>query len=59
MHDIHSYPGPDAPPTSRSDRVGGVRRLGLPLAGPLRIEDLSWGYRAYEDVAALREATPG
>lgn len=33
--------------------------LGLPLTGHLWIEDLGWGYRAYEDVAALTEAYAG
>lgn len=57
FHDIHSYPGPDVPPDSpgRGLVLGEFGGLGLPITGHMWDEDV-WGYRDYEDVAALTAA---
>ncbi|MGB2822695.1 MAG: sugar-binding domain-containing protein [Phycisphaerae bacterium] len=49
--DIHSYPGPAAPPTEekRAGVLGEFGGLGLPIKGHLWREKGSWGYRAMGD----------
>ncbi len=61
VYDIHSYPGPDMPPLSadRAAVLGEFGGLGLPVAGHLWQEYGAWGYRAFEDAAALQEAYSG
>ncbi len=58
LYDIHSYPGPDAPPvsTARAAVLGEFGGLGLPVVGHLWQEDENWGYRGYESVEALTAA---
>jgi hypothetical protein len=57
MHDIHVYPGPDAPPMSPDRLVvlGEFGGLGLPIEGHMWQAEF-WGYRAYENPDALLEA---
>jgi beta-galactosidase/beta-glucuronidase len=57
MHDIHVYPGPDAPPMSPDRLVvlGEFGGLGLPIEGHMWQAEF-WGYRAYENPEALLEA---
>lgn len=57
VYDIHSYPGPDAPPLS-ADRVavlGEFGGLGLPVEGHTWVDE-GWGYRAFDSVEALQIA---
>jgi beta-galactosidase/beta-glucuronidase len=57
VYDIHSYPGPDAPPrsTDRASILGEFGGLGLPVEGHMWEDDF-WGYRGYDDPEALLEA---
>jgi Glycosyl hydrolases family 2, sugar binding domain/Glycosyl hydrolases family 2, TIM barrel domain len=51
IHDIHSYPGPDAPKadSDRASVLGEFGGLGLPISGHLWIaEGKNWGYRKYK-----------
>jgi hypothetical protein len=56
--DIHSYPGPDAPPneTARAAVLGEFGGLGLPVAGHTWQEKKNWGYRSFEDADSLTAA---
>lgn len=58
VHDIHSYPGPNAPPAEpdRAVVLGEYGGLGLPLAGHTWQDQENWGYRSYEDQATLERA---
>lgn len=58
VYDIHSYPGPDAPPADgeRALVLGEFGGLGLPLAGHTWVDEDNWGYQAYEDVETLTDA---
>jgi hypothetical protein len=49
--DIHSYPGPDMPPTEagRAAVLGEFGGLGLPLTGHLWQPEGNWGYRNFND----------
>ena len=50
IHDVHSYPGPAAPPASaeRAAVLGEFGGLGLPISGHLWMaEGKNWGYRKY------------
>lgn len=57
FHDIHVYPGPDAPPTSatRAAVLGEFGGLGLATPGHMWQSDF-WGYRAYDTGEALVQA---
>ncbi|UCG59023.1 MAG: hypothetical protein JSU70_05840, partial [Phycisphaerales bacterium] len=58
VHDIHSYPGPAAPPVeeNRAAVLGEFGGLGLPLKGHTWQDEKNWGYRSYETRAELTEA---
>ncbi|HRF02642.1 MAG TPA: glycoside hydrolase family 2 TIM barrel-domain containing protein [Pirellulaceae bacterium] len=58
IHDIHNYPGPEAPPAERRRAavLGEYGGLGLPLAGHTWQDEANWGYRSYESPEALQEA---
>ncbi|MBN2448303.1 MAG: glycoside hydrolase family 2, partial [Phycisphaerae bacterium] len=58
VHDIHSYPGPASPKPEekRAAVLGEFGGLGLPLAGHTWQAEKNWGYRSYEDSAALTDA---
>ena len=57
VFDIHSYPGPDAPPVSaaRAAVLGEFGGLGLPVEGHLWRESQHWGYQGFESVTALSD----
>ncbi len=56
--DIHSYPGPAAPPNEpfRAGVLGEFGGLGLPLKGHTWQAEKNWGYRSFETREALTEA---
>ncbi|MBE0534516.1 MAG: hypothetical protein IH624_02520 [Phycisphaerae bacterium] len=58
VHDIHAYPGPACPPLEESRAVvlGEFGGLGLPVVGHTWQDQKNWGYRSYEDSAALTDA---
>ncbi|MFC1782491.1 sugar-binding domain-containing protein [Planctomycetota bacterium] len=58
VHDIHSYPGPAAPPVEsyRAAVLGEFGGLGLPLKGHTWQEKENWGYRSYKTRQELTEA---
>ncbi|MBL7152410.1 MAG: hypothetical protein ISS79_01740 [Phycisphaerae bacterium] len=58
VHDIHSYPGPAAPPNEeeRAAVLGEFGGLGLPVKGHTWQDEKNWGYRSYETHEALTEA---
>jgi beta-galactosidase/beta-glucuronidase len=58
VHDIHSYPGPDAPPNepARAAVLGEFGGLGLPLKGHTWQEEKNWGYRSFENAEDLTNA---
>jgi hypothetical protein len=58
VHDIHSYPGPAAPPNEerRAAVLGEFGGLGLPLKGHTWQDEKNWGYRSYESREALTDA---
>ncbi len=58
LMDIHSYPGPDAPPNEekRAAVLGEFGGLGLPVAGHTWQDEKNWGYRSYADAEALTKA---
>jgi len=58
VHDIHSYPGPAAPPVeeSRAAVLGEFGGLGLPIKGHSWLEEKSWGYRRYKTCEELTDA---
>ncbi|MBP8260711.1 MAG: glycoside hydrolase family 127 protein [Verrucomicrobia bacterium] len=53
--DIHSYPGPSAPPPepARAGVLGEFGGLGLPLRGHTWQDEKNWGYRSFADPATL------
>jgi len=58
VHDIHSYPGPAAPP-NEEERVavlGEFGGLGLPVKGHTWQAEKNWGYRSFKTREALTEA---
>ena len=61
LKDMHSYPGPDMFPVTkgRVSVLGEFGGLGLPLAGHLWWDKRNWGYRTFEDRAALQAAYEG
>jgi hypothetical protein len=58
VHDVHSYPGPAAPPNeeNRAAVLGEFGGLGLPVKGHTWQAEKNWGYRSYETREALTEA---
>ncbi len=58
VHDIHSYPGPSAPPVEEARAVvlGEFGGLGLPVRGHTWQDERNWGYRSYETREALTDA---
>jgi len=58
VHDVHSYPGPAAPPNEegRAAVLGEFGGLGLPVKGHTWQEEKNWGYRSFETREALTEA---
>lgn len=55
VHDIHSYPGPEAPrrDPERASVLGEFGGLGLPIAGHTWLAENSWGYQEYGDAESL------
>ena len=58
VHDIHSYPGPAAPPTEkkRAAVLGEFGGLGLPVKEHTWQDEKNWGYRSFETREALTDA---
>ncbi|MEZ5962451.1 MAG: glycoside hydrolase family 2 TIM barrel-domain containing protein [Planctomycetota bacterium] len=58
VHDVHVYPGPGMPPVEaeRAAVLGEFGGLGLPLAGHTWQDEKNWGYRSFDDQAALTDA---
>ncbi len=58
VRDIHSYPGPAAPPNEekRVAVLGEFGGLGLPLKGHTWQAEKNWGYRSYETRSDLTKA---
>jgi hypothetical protein len=58
VHDIHSYPGPDAPPVEekRAIVLGEFGGLGLPVKGHTWKSEKSWGYRRFNTSEDLTTA---
>lgn len=58
MHDIHAYPGPEAPPLEpgRAIVLGEFGGLGLPVPGHLWQDKENWGYRSFADQTSLTAA---
>ena len=58
VRDIHSYPGPAAPPNeeNRASVLGEFGGLGLPVKGHTWQDEKNWGYRSYETREQLTNA---
>ncbi len=58
IHDIHQYPGPEAPPAeaARVAVLGEYGGLGLPMKGHTWRDQKNWGYRKFETRDALQKA---
>ena len=58
VYDVHSYPGPDAPPPdpTRALVLGEFGGLGLALPNLTWQDEANWGYQEYPDRVALMEA---
>jgi hypothetical protein len=58
VRDIHSYPGPAAPPNEekRASVLGEFGGLGLPVKGHTWQDEKNWGYRSYETREQLTTA---
>ncbi len=58
VHDIHSYPGPAAPPNepNRAAVLGEYGGLGLPVLEHSWRKEKNWGYRGYKNAEQLTEA---
>jgi len=58
VHDIHSYPGPGAPPVEekRAIVLGEFGGLGLPVKGHTWQDEGSWGYRRFNNSDDLTTA---
>ena len=58
VRDIHSYPGPAAPPNEekRAAVLGEFGGLGLPVKGHTWQDEKNWGYRSYETRKQLTDA---
>jgi len=61
MLDIHSYPGPDAPPLNagRASVLGEFGGLGWPASGHTWAAKKNWGYRSFTSQEALQAAYEG
>jgi hypothetical protein len=61
VHDIHSYPGPAAPPNeeNRAAVLGEFGGLGLPVKGHTWQDEKNWGYRSFKTHEELTEAYVG
>jgi hypothetical protein len=61
VHDIHTYPGPAAPPleANRAGVLGEFGGLGLPIRGHTWQEEKNWGYRSYTNADELADAYEG
>lgn len=61
VHDMHKYPGPDAPKPEekRAIVLGEFGGLGLPLEGHTWTAKGNWGYRKYGDQQTLAAAYVG
>jgi hypothetical protein len=55
VHDIHSYPGPDAPANepTRAAVLGEFGGLGLPIKEHTWQDEKNWGYRSFENAEDL------
>jgi hypothetical protein len=58
VQDIHSYPGPAAPPVEekRAAVLGEFGGLGLPIKGHTWQDEKNWGYRTYTNQQELTDA---
>jgi beta-galactosidase/beta-glucuronidase len=58
VHDIHAYPGPDAPANepNRAAVLGEFGGLGLPMKGHTWQDEKNWGYRSFETAEDLTQA---
>jgi len=58
VHDIHSYPGPAAPPNEsrRAAVLGEFGGLGLPVPEHTWQKEKNWGYRSFQNAEELTEA---
>ncbi len=58
VHDIHSYPGPDAPENEprRAAVLGEFGGLGLLLKGHTWQDEKNWGYRSFDNAEDLINA---
>jgi hypothetical protein len=58
VRDIHSYPGPAAPPVEaeRAAVLGEFGGLGLPVRGHTWQDEKNWGYRSFPDRDKLTDA---
>jgi beta-galactosidase/beta-glucuronidase len=61
VHDIHTYPGPAAPPAEeqRAAVLGEFGGLGLPIAGHTWQDEKNWGYRSFKTREELTAAYLG
>jgi hypothetical protein len=59
--DIHSYPGPEAPPNEpgRAAVLGEFGGLGLPLRSQTWQDEANWGYRSFTSAEELTKAYLG
>jgi beta-galactosidase/beta-glucuronidase len=58
VHDIHAYPGPDAPANepNRAAVLGEFGGLGLPIKEHTWQDEKNWGYRSFENAEDLTNA---
>jgi beta-galactosidase/beta-glucuronidase len=58
VHDIHSYPGPEAPENepNRAAVLGEFGGLGLPVKEHTWQDEKNWGYRTFENAGDLTQA---
>ena len=61
VNDLHSYPGPAAPPVEarRAAVLGEYGGLGLPVSGHTWQSEKNWGYRSFTNATQLMEAYLG
>ncbi len=58
IRDVHAYPGPAAPEAEKNRAIvlGEFGGLGLPAKGHTWQDERNWGYRSFENAAALTDA---